>query len=91
MKVGGLNEVTDPRTARLLLPFRLFHLRLESESHGANTPDVSFIVYGSTSPSLAFSQWQALTGLSEAAPGQYRFTDTQAANGTRCFYRVRSP
>lgn len=36
------------------------------------------------------SSWTSLGGVTEVLPGQFRFTDPQAANGGPRFYRVRS-
>ena len=35
--------------------------------------------------------WTVLGGVTEIAPGQYQFTDSQAASDSKRFYRVRSP
>ena len=56
-----------------------------------NPPGLSFSVFGATNPAVPFSNWVPLTGITEAPPGQYQFTDPQAANLPRRFYRVRSP
>jgi N-acetylneuraminic acid mutarotase len=56
-----------------------------------NTPDVSFIAYGTTNPSLPFDHWTVLNGPLEVSPGVYQLTDTQHANLPRYFYRLRSP
>src|ERR1700677_3281690 len=53
-----------------------------------NTPDVSFIVYGTTNLAVPFSNWTVLSGLSEISSGQYQFTDLSAANNPQFFYRV---
>ena len=36
------------------------------------------------------SSW-ALGGVTEVSPGQFQFTDLQATNTPRRFYRLRSP
>ena len=56
-----------------------------------NTHGASFSVWATTNVALHLSNWMPLTGLSEVAPGQFRFTDPQATNLPRRFYRVRSP
>lgn len=56
-----------------------------------NTPDVSFIAYGTTNLSLPFSNWTVLNGPLEVSAGVYQFTDTQHADLPRYFYRIRSP
>jgi len=56
-----------------------------------NTPNTPFTVLGTTNPTLPFSNWTALVGLTEAPPGQFQFTDAQATNIPRRFYRISSP
>jgi hypothetical protein len=56
-----------------------------------NTPDVSFIAYGTTNLSLPFSDWTVLNGPLEVSPGVYQFTDAQYANLPQYFYHIRSP
>jgi hypothetical protein len=56
-----------------------------------NTPDVSFIAYGTENLSLPFSNWTLLNGPLEVSPGIYQFTDAQHANLPRYFYHIRSP
>jgi len=55
------------------------------------TPNASFTVFGATNPTLPFSNWAALSGLTEAPAGHFQFTDWQATNMLRRFYRVSSP
>jgi hypothetical protein len=56
-----------------------------------NSVGALFAVLASTNPVLPLSNWTALGGVTEVAPGQFQFTDPQAANGARRFYRLRSP
>jgi hypothetical protein len=56
-----------------------------------NTPGLSFSVFGATNPAVPFSNWVPLSGITEGPPGQYQFTDPQATNSPRRFYRVRAP
>lgn len=56
-----------------------------------NTPNWPFTVLGTTNLALPFSNWTTLTGLTEALPGEFHFTDSQATNIPRRFYRVTSP
>jgi len=56
-----------------------------------NTPSALFTVFGTTNPALPLSNWTTLAGLLEPAPGQFQFTDSQATNLPRRFYRVTSP
>jgi alpha-tubulin suppressor-like RCC1 family protein len=57
----------------------------------ANTPGAFFGVLAATNPALPVSNWTPLDGLTEVTPGQFQFTDPQATNTPRRFYRVRSP
>jgi len=56
-----------------------------------NTPGAFFGLLVATNPALPLSNWASLTGLTEVSPGQFQFTDSQASNNPRRFYRVRSP
>lgn len=56
-----------------------------------NTPGALFGVLAATNPALPLSYWTPLAGLTEVSPGQFQFTDPQAANSPQRFYRVRSP
>jgi len=47
-------------------------------------------VLATTNPALPLSNWTALGGVTETCPGQFQFTDPQAANFGKRFYRVRS-
>ena len=44
-----------------------------------------------TNVSLPLANWTVLGEVNQVAPGQYQFTDPQAATNTARFYRVRSP
>jgi hypothetical protein len=56
-----------------------------------NSVGALFGVLASTDPTLPLSNWAALGGCTEVAPGQFQFTDPQASNAPQRFYRVRSP
>jgi hypothetical protein len=56
-----------------------------------NAPGVPFTAWASTNLVLPSAGWNALGGVTEISPGQYQFTDPQATNQPRCFYRVSSP
>src|ERR1019366_1489853 len=49
-----------------------------------------FGVLATTNPALPLSNWTALGGATEVCPGQFQFTDPQATNTARRFYRLRS-
>jgi len=56
-----------------------------------NAPAADFTVLTATNVSLALTNWTVLGEVRQVAPGQYQFTDPQAATNTVRFYRVRSP
>jgi hypothetical protein len=56
-----------------------------------NTPGVAGTVLATTNLSLSASNWSALGTAAEVSSGQFRFTDPQAMNNPKRFYRVRSP
>jgi hypothetical protein len=56
-----------------------------------NSPGVAFSVLMTTNPALAPSNWTVLGPVTDSPPGQFQFSDPQAANGGQRFYRVSSP
>ena len=56
-----------------------------------NAPAADFTVLTATTVSLALTNWTVLGEVQQVAPGQYQFTDPQAATNPARFYRVRSP
>jgi hypothetical protein len=56
-----------------------------------NSPGALFGVLATTNPALPLSNWTALGGVTEIAPGQFQFTDPQASDTPRRFYRLRAP
>lgn len=56
-----------------------------------NAPGAVFGVLASTNVALPMSNWTALGGVTEVSPGQFQFTDPQAATNEQRFYRVRAP
>lgn len=57
----------------------------------ASAPGTSNAVFATTNPGNPMNTWAVLNGVVEIAPGWFQFTDPQAANHPRRFYRVRSP
>jgi len=55
-----------------------------------NSVGALFGVLATTNPALPLSNWMALGGATEVAPGQFQFADPQATNSPRRFYRIRS-
>jgi hypothetical protein len=56
-----------------------------------NAPAADFTVLTAPNVSLALTNWTVLGEVQQVAPGQYQFTDPQAATNRARFYRVRSP
>jgi hypothetical protein len=56
-----------------------------------NLPGSSNDVLYSTNAAISLTNWTVLGGASEISSGYFQFTDTQATNSARRFYRVRSP
>src|SRR5205085_11533881 len=55
-----------------------------------NNTGALFGVLTTTNPTLPSSNWTALGGVAEIAPGRFQFTDPRAANSPQRFYRLRS-
>jgi hypothetical protein len=56
-----------------------------------NMPGASFNVFGTTNPSLSFSNWTGVGSVTEISSGHYQFNDPEATNREQGFYRTRSP
>jgi len=56
----------------------------------AGKPGVTNTILIMTNPSAPLSNWTALGVAAETAAGQFQFTDPQATNNARRFYRIRS-
>jgi hypothetical protein len=48
-------------------------------------------VFAATNSSLPLANWTTLGSATEVSSGQFQFTDPQATNNAKRFYRVRSP
>jgi hypothetical protein len=56
-----------------------------------NSVGALFGVLATTNVALPMSNWTVLGGVAEVSPGHYQFTDPQATNSPKRFYRIRSP
>jgi hypothetical protein len=56
-----------------------------------NLPGATFTALATTNVALPINNWTVLGGVAQIAPGQFQFTDAQATNGPKRFYRTRSP
>ena len=74
---------------RLLNPVRLANGVFAFGFTG--TPGASFTALAATNLALPLDNWSVLGAVGEVSPGQFQFTDTQAPDNPRRFYRVRSP
>lgn len=57
----------------------------------SNAPGASFTALATTNLALPFSNWTTLGSVTQISYGQYQFTDPQATNMPKRFYRVSSP
>jgi hypothetical protein len=55
-----------------------------------NNVGAMFGVWATTNPPSALTNWTALGGVVEVAPGQFQFTDPQATNSPQRFYLLRA-
>jgi hypothetical protein len=56
-----------------------------------NSVGALFGVLATTNLALPLTNWTALGGVVEIAPGQFQFSDLQATNGPKRFYRAFAP
>ena len=56
-----------------------------------NTPGVAFTVLGTTDLTLPVSSWDVLGQMTEIAPGQFQWTDTDFGSYDFRFFSLRSP
>jgi hypothetical protein len=56
-----------------------------------NSVGALFGVLTTTNLALPMTNWTALGGVVEISPGQFQFTDPQATNSPRRFYRAFAP
>jgi large repetitive protein len=81
-------SVPVPTTTSLTDPRRLTNGAFQFAF--TNSVGAIFSVLAATNPALPLTNWTALGGVAEVAPGQFQFTDPQATNTPSRFYRVRS-
>ncbi len=104
--LGGLSDVDEnvchddfAPLSSYLIPAAApgFQLGNLSENSGGfhlsftNVPGTHFTLLSATNVLLAVSNWTVVGSFTETPPGQFQFTDPQATNFPRRFYRVRSP
>jgi len=77
-----------PAATMLVNPIRLPNGNFEFSF--SNVPGALFTVLTSTDPDVPLSSWTPIGGVTEISPGQFKFSDSQAAIQGRRFYRVRS-
>ena len=80
---------TTVPTIRILNPTRLAGGVFQFSF--TNTPGAGSTVVSTTNLGLSLPNWTTLGGATEVSPGQFQFTDPQATNNAKRFYRVRSP
>jgi hypothetical protein len=87
------NQVVKVQVAKVD-PFTLTGARTQNGAFQfgfTNIAGAMFSVLTTTNVSLPLSNWTTLGTVTDSPPGQFQFTDPQAANGTNRFYRVSSP
>ncbi len=80
---------TTVPTIRILNPTRLAGGVFQFSF--TNTPGAGSTVFTTTNLGLSLPNWTTLGSATEVSPGQFQFTDPQATNNSKRFYRVRSP
>jgi hypothetical protein len=80
---------TTVPTLRILNPIRLAGGAFQFSF--TNAPGAGSTVFTTTNLGLSFANWTTLGSATEVSPGQFQFTDPQATNNSKRFYRVRSP
>jgi hypothetical protein len=83
--IGSLIGTPPYLTGEIVLSNGAFQLDF------SNLIAAPFVVLGSTDVDLPFSNWSVLGPAIESFPGRFQFTDPEATNNSRRFYRVRSP
>ena len=56
-----------------------------------NPPGALFGVLATTNLSMPLTNWTAVNGVTEIAPGQFQFSDSRATNSSEYFYRLYAP
>jgi hypothetical protein len=89
------NQVVKVRLSQPTIPFTLTGAQTLAKGSFqfsfTNSPGAAFSVLMTTNPALAPSNWTVLGPVTDGPPGQFQFSDPQAANGGQRFYRVSSP
>jgi PKD repeat protein len=80
---------TTVPTIRILNPTRLAGGAFQFSF--TNTPGAGSTVFSTTNLGLSLGNWTTLGSATEVSAGQFQFTDPQATNNSKRFYRVRSP
>ena len=91
---GPTTELFDPADA-VATPFLLAQpTQLKTGAFQLTfrtAPGLGFTVLSTTNLAVCLDDWTSLGIAAEISPGHYQFTDLQAAQTSRRFYRVRSP
>jgi hypothetical protein len=87
--VSKIVLVTTARPFKLMDPARLTGGAFQFSF--TNTPGDIFSVYATTNLTFPFISWTFLGAVTDSPPGQFHFTDLQATNYPRRFYRASSP
>jgi len=88
--VSYRTEIYDP-TPQILLANLIKLLSGAFQLNFSNTPGGTNTILATTNPAVQMASWTVLGIAAEISSGQFQFTDPQATNNVRRFYRVRSP
>jgi acetyl esterase/lipase len=85
-KLAAVSPVTPPQLGNVgVTPGGMFQFSF------TNAPGLGFTVMSATNLSLPLGNWSVAGVMSEAAPGQYEFSQVLSTNGPFTFFRVRQP
>jgi hypothetical protein len=95
---GRIYVATDNRVYAFTLPVSPIHLTQPTWLPGGafqfgftNSVGMGFTAFATTNIAAPSSNWTRLGFVPEVSPGQFQFTDSQAATSGHRFYRVRAP
>ena len=93
---NGISSASSIVSVSVPVPTAPFLTGLTKAANGsiqftfANTPGAVFGGLAATNLNLPLTNWTRVGGVTEAAPGQFQFLDSQATNYPQRFYVIRS-
>ncbi|HWD91346.1 MAG TPA: kelch repeat-containing protein [Verrucomicrobiae bacterium] len=95
--VNGIQSTSSIVNVAVPVPAMTTLTSVQTSTNGSiqfaftNNPGAVFGMLASTNLSLPSSNWTKLGGVIEVAPGQFQFSDPQAANNLQNFYQLFAP